>query len=73
MKPGMADMPLASIVWPAVDAGLPAPAERIFPPRHDDGAAFDHAGVGADDADVGDRQVLSRCGDCGEKSREHHR
>src|SRR6185436_4909446 len=33
MKPGMADMPLASIVCPLVAAGRPADADTILPSR----------------------------------------
>ncbi len=33
MKPGIADMPFASIVWPLFAAGAPAATDTILPPR----------------------------------------
>ena len=33
MKPAIADMPLASIVWPLFADGAPAATDTILPPR----------------------------------------
>jgi hypothetical protein len=40
---------------------------------HHDGAALDHAGIGPDNADVGDRQVLRHCRRSGATGQNHQR
>ena len=58
MKPGMALMPLASIVWPLAADGAPAATETILPAAHHDRAALDDGAVADDDPGVRDREVL---------------
>ena len=63
MNPGIAVMPLASIVWPAgASCGRAGRHGHDFSRAHHDRSALDHRAVGDDDAGVGDRQVLRRHG-----------
>ena len=75
MKPGIAVMPLASMVFPGPGGdGAPAATEAIFPAADDDRSAFDHGAVGDDDAGVRDGEVLrSRGCDCRQRERDDKR